>query len=478
MSDCVSTSQEMSSVNSNRNQDNSVIENTVDVVSPFHNEIECFDNAEAFPDMELVVKGIAKPLLLHRKILASASGWFRKNLNGRKDMRLEWPFDTSKEVDREALLKGLRFCYGQTLTVGSSNGECVALIAAFSRLELAHMDEAVSVLTNFGIEECKGKIETGVELLKACVGYGECCDAKWLSLDMLLAAIVLTKDNMVEHYKEVVDDCLMMLPAEYLSMADFGAPHTRWSEFSVRAKYVRIHSKQMTQDEKQQVMMKCDWATLKSQELRELRLADVVDKDEVMDAQEKSLEYQEIENERMIEMMKRMEKKMDEKLSECEKIVEEENGKTKKAEEEREVFRHRVDDLVKENETLMKQLDDEKEVRKKEREGLEARLEQMKKEMEEEKDKAKKTEDERDQLRQRLEQVMKENEDMKREAAVFKARSERYEKQICEMQEEIDELAKELDEHKERLAKAEAEREKHWSRVDGLESFVKDNRLF
>ena len=313
------------SCETNSNKEQSEEGKTTNLESPFHNEVECFDNAEAFPDMELVVKGIAKPLLLHRKILASASGWFRKNLNGRKDMRLEWPFDRSKEVDREALLKGLRFCYGQTLTVGSSNGECVALIAAFSRLELAHMDEAVSVLTNFGIEECKGKIETGVELLKACVGYGECCDAKWLSLDMLLAAIVLTKDNMVEHYKEVVDDCLMMLPAEYLSMADFGAPHTRWSEFSVRAKYVRIHSKQMTKDEKQQVMMRCDWATLKSQELRELRLADVVDKDEVMDAQEKSLEYQEIEKERMIEMMNRMEKNMDEKLSQCEWIVEEEN---------------------------------------------------------------------------------------------------------------------------------------------------------
>ena len=39
-------------------------------------------------------------------------------------------------------------------------------------------------------------------------------------------------------------------------------------------------------------------------------------------------------------------------------------------------------------------------------------------------------------------------------------------------------LRKQLAEHKERLAKAEAEREKHWSRVDGLESFVKDNRLF
>ena len=261
------------------------------------------------------------------------------------------------------------------------------------------------MLTNFGIEECKGKIETGVELLKACVGYGECCDAKGLSLDKKLAALVLTKDNMVEHYKEVVDECLMMLPAEYLSMADFGAPHTRWSEFSVRAKYVRIHSKQMTKDEKQQVMMKCDWATLKSQELRELRLADVVDKDEVMDAQEKSLEYQEIENERMIEMMKRMEKKMDEKLSECEKIVEEENEKTKKAEEERELFRRRVGDLMKENEALKKQLSemrrslqasmeegkllrkelDENENRlakgKKEKEDLEARLEQMKKEI-------------------------------------------------------------------------------------------------
>ena len=340
-------------------------------------------------------------------------------------------------------MKALRFCYGETQIVGTKNGECIAMIVALTRLQVACLDDIVTLLSNLALDEAQRNLEIGVELLKACGGYKEWSNTSQLTLDKKLAAIVLTKDNMVEHYKEVVDDCLMMLPAEYLSMADFGAPHTRWSEFSVRAKYVRIHSKQMTKDEKQQVMMRCDWATLKSQELRELRLADVVDKDEVMDAQEKSLEYQEIENERMFEMMKRMEKKMDEKLSECEKIVEEENEKTKKAEEERELFRHRVDDLEKENEALMKQLDDEKEMRKKEREDLEARLEKTEKEKKE---------------------MKRENEEMRKRQRDFEV--------------ERDALRKELAEHKERLVKAEAEREKHWSRVDGLESFVKDNSLF
>ena len=73
-------------------------ERRMDLASPFHNEIESFDNSGSYPDMELIVNGFHKPIVLHRKIVANASLWFKKNLNdnGDKDLnglttqRMKW----------------------------------------------------------------------------------------------------------------------------------------------------------------------------------------------------------------------------------------------------------------------------------------------------------------------------------------------------------------------------------------------------
>ena len=46
------------------------------------------------------------------------------------------------------------------------------------------------------------------------------------------------------------------------------------------------------------MVTKCDWSTLNSHELRELRLTDLIDKDELLEAHEKALECCEIEKER------------------------------------------------------------------------------------------------------------------------------------------------------------------------------------
>ena len=55
MSDCTRTSEMSSATNAHRDQEQSGNEGTVDLVPPYHNEIESFDNAEAYTDMELVV---------------------------------------------------------------------------------------------------------------------------------------------------------------------------------------------------------------------------------------------------------------------------------------------------------------------------------------------------------------------------------------------------------------------------------------
>ena len=344
----------MSSViNTNRNQEQSGCEGTVEVVPPFPNETESFDNLDSYPDLEFVVVGMEKPLHLHRKILAHASGKVKAILDERRDQRLEWPFDTTKEVDREALVKALRFCYGETQTVGTKNGECIAMIVALTRLQVTRLDDVVTLLNNFAMEEAKRNVEIGVELLKACAGYKEMSDMSQLGLDRKLATIVLTKNNMQEHYKEVVDECLMALPPDYLMIAEFGEPHTRLSEFSLRTKYVRFHTNKLTKEQKQAMVTKCDWSSLNSKELRELRLADIIDKDELLEAHEKALEYREIENERATAMARKFERKMEEKVNDLERERDEER---KRAED----MRKRAEIAEKEKEEKVKQAEIER----------------------------------------------------------------------------------------------------------------------
>ena len=115
----------MSSVtNNNKNQEQTqnVSVRNVEVVPHFTNEVESFDNPESFPDLEFVVRGMKPHLRLHRKILANASKFIKDALIDKPDHTFVWPFEVNKQVDQEALIKALRFCYGETMSVGAING--------------------------------------------------------------------------------------------------------------------------------------------------------------------------------------------------------------------------------------------------------------------------------------------------------------------------------------------------------------------
>ena len=340
----------------------------MEVVPPYANEIESFDNEDTHSDLELVVVGMGKPLKVHKLILTRTSRWLEEALRARKGVQLEWPYDTKEEVDRKVLVKALRFCYGETQSVGTKDGECCAMIAVLTRLQVTCLDDVVRLLINFAVEEAIRNLKTGVELLKACTRYSECCGSSKFSLNNQLSTIVLTKENIQDHYKEVVDGCLMVLPPDYLMIAGFGEPHTRCSEFCLRTKYVRYHTK-LNMEEKQALMMKCDWSTLNSQELRELRLMDTIDKDELLEAYEKALEYSEIENERGKDVARRVEKKMEEKMKEVERGKNEETKRADKAEREIAEWKVCTETLKKEKEAKAREAEEhEKRAKKAEKE--------------------------------------------------------------------------------------------------------------
>ena len=444
------------------------------MVPPFPNETESFDNPDSYPDLEFVVGGMEKPLQLHRKILAQASGMVKAMLDVKRDLKLEWPYDANKEVDREALVKALRFCYGETQTVGTKGGECIALMVALTRLQVTCLDDAVTLLSNFAMEESKRNVETGVELLKACAGYKELSGTNQLTFDKKLAPIVLTKENMKEHYKEVVDECLMVLPPEFLTIAEFGEPHTRLSEFCLRTKYVRYHLKELSMEQKRAMITMCDWSTLNSQELRELRLADIIDKDELLEAHEKALEYGEIENERATEMAKRIERKMEEKVNELERERDEEMKRAEKAEREKEELRRRAEMAEKEKEEKVKQTEIERDEKVKgaesERDKFREEAEEFKKraeiaenEKKEESERMSKAEADREEFRQRAEKAEKEKEKIK-QAEIEK------DKKLKATEVERDKCTKEAQEYKRRAEIAEKGRKEENKRATKAEA--------
>ena len=266
------------------------------IESPFKNNAEMFNNKEMFPDMEFVIPGLDSPLLLHKGIMAKTSKLVQSILKAKETAknddvnRIEWMFDTSKPVDMTALLKVLRFCYDETMSVDISNGECCAVIAALFRLQLTRLDKIVGDLISFAVKQSQCNANNGVKLLKDTKYYPECCGSRGCGLDKALGKAVLTAKNIKEKYEIVVDDCMMKLPPEYLDVAEYGQPHTKFSEFSIRARYVAEHSETLSNEEKEAIMKKCDWTKLQGSELKQLKDLGFVGQEVIMEAYEKVLE--------------------------------------------------------------------------------------------------------------------------------------------------------------------------------------------
>ena len=272
------------------------------VKSPYKNNNKLFDNGDSASDMQFMVPGMKKPLALHQEIMAATSNYVSKllkpeqTLENKDSTAEEWEFDANAEVDRMALEKVLRFCYGVEMDVGTKDGECSAVIAALCQLDVTCADEIVAKLSNFAVEEARKDLAVAVELLKTIGRHQECCTQK-CTLDKRLAPIVLTAKNIQEHFDLVVNNCLMMIPGKYLDVTEYGEKHTKFSEFSVRASYVRKHESTLSDEMKATIMEKCDWTSLLSGELKELRKLNAVGKDMLIDLYNQTLENTEKERE-------------------------------------------------------------------------------------------------------------------------------------------------------------------------------------
>ena len=287
------------------------------VESPFKNNTSLFNNKNMFPDMEFVVPGLERPLLLHKGIMAKTSKFVEGLLKAKETAksgnanRIEWPFDTTKEVDRDALVKVLRFCYDETITVSAKGGELCAVITAMCRLQVTCLQEMVTKLTQFAVEQSEKDVSVGVEMLKETQHYAECRNPNTVKLDKSLAKVVLTPKNISEHFESVVNNCLMKLPMEYLDMAEYGEAHTQFSEFNVRAQYVKEHGDALSKVDQEMIMKKCDWTLLLSDELKELKKLNVFGQDVMIDLCNQVLANTEKEIERRSQVLANTEKEIE-----------------------------------------------------------------------------------------------------------------------------------------------------------------------
>lgn len=272
------------------------------VKSPYRNNMELFDKPDSFSDMQFMVPGMERPLRLHKDIMAAASNVVYRLLSPRCSRGSdngaaveEWQFCVSRDVDRDALMKAIRFCYGDTITVGTKCGECCAVVVALCRLQVTCLEETVEKFALFAMEEAKKNVNFGVEILNDMHNYPEFRSEYVRMFCKQIATVVFTKTNVVDCFENVVTNCLMKLPPEYLDVGEYGDPHTQYSEFSLRAQYVKEHDETLGRDEKEAIMKKCEWKHLCGAELEQLRKLDAVKHEALLEVSSEVLKVTEKE---------------------------------------------------------------------------------------------------------------------------------------------------------------------------------------
>ena len=256
-----------------------------DVISPFQLNIAAFNNQEAYGELTFITPGGNQRLGLHRIFLCPASRTVEEAVNGRinthckfraESKALEWLHNNADEIYCRALIKWLRFCYGENQSFDAE--ECPAALTLLVQLKLRVGDNVKEDLEAFMIDAAKRNVEVGARMLCDCALKYEECE----SVGERLAKVVLTAENMRNNGQLVVDECLMNLPPKYLDFVKYGEEGSEISEFNLRRRYIRNRQNHLDDHQKRDIIERCDLSKLTSGELRALCLLDVFDDKEMV----------------------------------------------------------------------------------------------------------------------------------------------------------------------------------------------------
>ena len=235
------------------------------------------------PDLEFIIPGVSKPFNLSRETLAERSLTLKSTLDGgtspncrftKETSQVEWSVQyretETNEKYRGVLVKWLGFCCGENQTFSAE--ECPAALALLFQLQLSDLDELKGTIEQFMLSTAKENVEVGVKMLIECVlVFDECHKDETSRIDVTLARILFTLDNMKNHYDVIVEKCMMILPPEYLNYAEYSKEHDQLNEFNMRRKYVIFHDS--GKNEIVDVFAKVNLDMLDDEELKQLFLS-------------------------------------------------------------------------------------------------------------------------------------------------------------------------------------------------------------
>ena len=99
-------------------------------------------------------------------------------------------------------------------------------------------------------------------------------------MDIAIAKIVFTCDNMKKNRALIVDKLMMELPGQYLDMAEYGEDH---NEVEIRQQYIEENKDKLTPEEQRSVMTKCVYEELNNDELQQLEKTGLLGKDDLLE---------------------------------------------------------------------------------------------------------------------------------------------------------------------------------------------------
>jgi len=154
-------------------------------------------------------------------------------------------------------------------------------------------DEVESMIKDY-MKKVAGKdVEKGVKIVEDLVLVYKMDE----ELFKEVAKIVMSKENVEKHF-ELVIECLMKLPWNYLdrSIVGYGEAHSEKSEFTIRVKYIKYNGN-VDDEVKREIIKACDVNNLDSDELKKLEDLHILkEEEEMMELYRKTLKSKEEEN--------------------------------------------------------------------------------------------------------------------------------------------------------------------------------------
>jgi len=222
----------------------------------------------------MIVSGLDRPLHLHRLLLGSSSlallGMLqcKATASGERGIatrQLIWQFHSADGDEKECkvynrvLIKWLRFCYGEDISV--TPDECGSAVAILFQLQLTCVDTIVPQFESQLVAATGANIQDSVSVLLSCAKYEECDGDRGRHPAVAVAKRLFSRENITKYEDQVVKGCLFYLPPSFLDYVAY-IPHSVHSEFSLRYRYLKQHEDRLEEEDKIRVLKNCVFSRL------------------------------------------------------------------------------------------------------------------------------------------------------------------------------------------------------------------------